>query len=147
MVKNPPINEIGMSMIPRSGRPPGEGNGTPSMGFPGTNTGMGCHFLLWGIFPAQRSNPYLFMSPAGSLPLAPPGKPQTKSKTPYFHKKPSINRGALLSLFSPHPQVEHPAQDFYRNTSLVPRVSRTLAESIVRLIPSEMLRPGTEETS
>ena len=23
---------------------------------PGKNTGVGCHFLLWGIFPAQGSN-------------------------------------------------------------------------------------------
>ena len=27
-----------------------------SMGFTGKNTGVGCHFLLQGIFPAQRSN-------------------------------------------------------------------------------------------
>ena len=29
------------------------------MDFPGKNTGMGCHFLLQGIFPAQGSNPRL----------------------------------------------------------------------------------------
>ena len=27
--------------------------------FPGKNTGVGCHFLLQGIFPTQRSNPGL----------------------------------------------------------------------------------------
>ena len=27
--------------------------------FPGKNTGMGCHFLLQGIFPTQGSNQYL----------------------------------------------------------------------------------------
>ena len=27
--------------------------------FPGENTGMGCHFLLQGIFPTQGSNPHL----------------------------------------------------------------------------------------
>ena len=26
---------------------------------PGKNTGVGCHFLLWGIFPTQRLNPHL----------------------------------------------------------------------------------------
>ena len=31
-----------------------------SMGFPGKNTGMGCHFLLHRIFLSQRSNPCLF---------------------------------------------------------------------------------------
>ena len=32
---------------------------TPSMGFPGKNTGVGCHFLLQGIFLTQGSNPDL----------------------------------------------------------------------------------------
>ena len=27
--------------------------------FPGKDTGVGCHFLLWGIFPIQGSNPCL----------------------------------------------------------------------------------------
>ena len=27
--------------------------------FPGKNTGMGCHFLLQGIFPTQGLNPHL----------------------------------------------------------------------------------------
>ena len=27
---------------------------------PGKNTGVGCHFLLQGIFPARGSNPPLF---------------------------------------------------------------------------------------
>ena len=30
-----------------------------SMGFPGKNTGVGCHFLLWGSFTIQVSNPCL----------------------------------------------------------------------------------------
>ena len=31
------------------------------MGFPGKNTGVGCHFLLQGIFPIQRSSPRLLL--------------------------------------------------------------------------------------
>ena len=27
--------------------------------FPGKDTGVGCHFILQGIFPTQRSNPHL----------------------------------------------------------------------------------------
>ena len=42
------------------------------MDSPGKNTGMGCHFLLQGIFPTQGLNPHLL----GSLPLASPGKPR-----------------------------------------------------------------------
>ena len=41
--------------------------------FPGKNTGVGCHFLLQGIFPAQRSDPhllYLLHWQAGSLLLS-----------------------------------------------------------------------------
>ena len=38
---------------------------------PGKNTGVGCHFLLQGIFPTQGSNP----GQANSVPSEPPGKP------------------------------------------------------------------------
>ena len=31
---------------------------------PGKNTGVGCHTLFQGIFPAQGLNPHLNMSPA-----------------------------------------------------------------------------------
>ena len=45
---------------------------------PGKNAGVGCHFLLQGIFPIQGSNPRLLSLlywQAGSLPLTPPGNP------------------------------------------------------------------------
>ena len=38
--------------------------------FPGKNTGVGCHFLLQGIFPTQGSNPCLLDCQADSLPLS-----------------------------------------------------------------------------
>ena len=38
--------------------------------FPGKNTGVGCHFLLQGIFLAQESNPCLLHWQADSLPLS-----------------------------------------------------------------------------
>ena len=44
---------------------------------PGKNTGVGCHFLLQGIFPTQGSNPHLLCLltwQVGSFPPAPPGK-------------------------------------------------------------------------
>ena len=47
--------------------------------FPGKNTGVGCHFLLQGIFPTQGSNLCLLRLlhwQADSLPLVPPEKPQ-----------------------------------------------------------------------
>ena len=45
---------------------------------PGKNTGVGCHALLQGIFPMQGLNPHLLGRlhwQAGSVPLAPSGKP------------------------------------------------------------------------
>ena len=44
--------------------------------FPCKSTGVGCHFLLQGIFPIQGSNPHLLHLQADSLLLAPPGKPE-----------------------------------------------------------------------
>ena len=49
-----------------------------SMGFSRQEYGRGYHFLFQGIFPTQGSNPCLLCLlhwQAGSLPLAPPGKP------------------------------------------------------------------------
>ena len=46
---------------------------------PGRDTGVGCHFLLQGIFLMQGSNPgllHLLHWQADSLPIEPPGKPQ-----------------------------------------------------------------------
>ena len=56
---------------PTDSSPPGS---SYPWNFPGKNTGMGCHFLLQGIFPSQESNPYLLRllyRQADSLPLAP----------------------------------------------------------------------------
>ena len=38
--------------------------------FPGNNIGVGCHFLLQGIFPAQELNPHLLHWQVDSLPWA-----------------------------------------------------------------------------
>ena len=43
------------------------------MGFPNKNTGVGCHFLLQGVFPDQGSNPCLLsllLWQADSLPVS-----------------------------------------------------------------------------
>ena len=42
---------------------------------PGKNTKVGCHFLLQGIFPTQRSNSRLLHWQADSLPLSHLGSP------------------------------------------------------------------------
>ena len=51
----------------------------PTMGFSRQDTGVGCHFLLQGIFPTHGSNPGIEPgSPsleADALTSEPPGKP------------------------------------------------------------------------
>ena len=46
---------------------------------PGKNTGVGCHFLLQGIFPIQVSNLHLLHWQANSLPLTHPRRTGNKS--------------------------------------------------------------------
>ena len=41
---------------------------------PGKNTGVGCHALLQGIFPAQELNPGLLHRQVGALPLGATGE-------------------------------------------------------------------------
>ena len=41
------------------------------------DTGVGCHYLLQGIFPTRGSNPQLLHWQEGSLPLNHKGSPQT----------------------------------------------------------------------
>ena len=45
-----------------------------AMGFPGKNTGVGCHFILQGILPTQGLNPGLLHC-RHSLPFEPLGNP------------------------------------------------------------------------
>ena len=46
--------------------------------FQARNTGVGCHFLLQGIFPTQGFNPHPLHGQADSLPLRPMGSLQRK---------------------------------------------------------------------
>ena len=61
-----------------------------SMGFPSKNTGVGCHFLLQGIFPTQGLNSHLLcllQRQVDSWPLSLLGSPNTNidiSKEIYF---------------------------------------------------------------
>ena len=50
--------------------------------FPGKNTGVGCQFLLQGIFPTQGSNSSLLNWQAGSLPLSHQGNPSWATVVP-----------------------------------------------------------------
>ena len=49
---------------------------------PGKNSGVGCHFLLQGIFPTQGLNPCLLHWQAGSLPLSRLGSLGLATKDP-----------------------------------------------------------------
>ena len=52
-----------------------------SVGFPSKCTGVGCHFLLQGIFPTQGSNLNLLHWQADSLPLSHLGRPVVETRT------------------------------------------------------------------
>ena len=51
---------------------------------PGKNDGVGCYFLLQGIFLTQGSNPSLLHWKANSLQLMPPGKPKIASSVSIY---------------------------------------------------------------
>ena len=68
-------------------------------GSPGKNAGVGCHFLLQGIFLTQGSNQWLLVLQhwqAGSWPLAPPGKP-LKMKVKVTQLCPTLRPHVLYS--------------------------------------------------
>jgi len=46
------------------------------MEFPRQESGVGCNFLLQGIFPTQESKPHLLHWQADSLPLSHQGSPK-----------------------------------------------------------------------
>ena len=50
------------------------------MGYAGKDTGVGCHFLLQGIFPTQGSYLVLLHWQVGSLPLSHLGSPKVVNK-------------------------------------------------------------------
>ena len=57
--------------------------------FPGKNTGVGCHFLLQGVFQMQGSNSHLLHQQADSLPLRNQGRSHKWAKdfNRYFSKE------------------------------------------------------------
>ena len=65
--------------------------------FPGKNTGMGCHFLLQGIFLTQRSNPCLLDWQVDSLSLCHLGSPKYNVSYRFFRFI-SIKLRQLLSI-------------------------------------------------
>ena len=80
---------------------------------PGTNTGMGCHALLRGIFLTQGPNPsllHLLHRQVGSLPLVPPGKPASPPPTP-GHKLP---KNKISSSYHPFPPCGGPMQGVWQ---------------------------------
>ena len=73
---------------------------------PGKNTGMGCLFLLQGVFPTQEWNPslwHLLHWQVVSLPLVPPGKPWPAFSSVQF------SRSVVSDSLQPHePQHARP---------------------------------------
>ena len=57
-------------------------------GSPGKNTGVGCHFLLQGIFPTQGLNAHLLHGQTDSLPLSHPHYHYHYTKHPLYKTSP-----------------------------------------------------------
>ena len=68
-----------------------------SMGFPGQNTGVGCHFLSQMIFPTQELNPRLLHWQADSLPLSHQEEPQLLFSLAHYSTNMKIPRGHATS--------------------------------------------------
>ena len=70
---------------------------------PGKNTGVGCHFLLQGIFLTQESNQHLLHCQADSLLLSHKGSPITQTESAF---KPHSSAGHFIHLeCSPPTQI------------------------------------------
>ena len=63
--------------------------------FPGKNTGVGCHFLLQGIFLTQGANPHLLHWQVDSLPLSHQGSPKYITYIMPFNSSNSLIRWRL----------------------------------------------------
>ena len=90
LTKYPVHSLVVCSVVSSSVRPQGLGPTTFLCPWdsPGKKTGVGCHFLLQGIFPIQGPNPHLLCLlhwQAGSLPLAPPGRLYTLHSSCSIH--------------------------------------------------------------
>ena len=89
---------------------------------PGKNTGVGCHFLLQGIFPTQGSNPGLFHLlhwQADSLPLSHLGSPRGTGLTikGNWERKRRESRREIQRLWCPGSQWQrHFTQGCYSQT-------------------------------
>ena len=65
-----------------------------SMAFPGKNTGVGCHFLLQGIFPTEGLNLHLLRWQVDSLPLSHLGRPCKPLKRPKIRLRWGLHNSA-----------------------------------------------------
>ena len=71
---------------------------------PGKDTGVGCHFLLQGIFPTQGLNPYLTALAGRFFTTEPPGERAGKGSWKCYSKNPTdspASSQALSLLISP----------------------------------------------
>ena len=78
-------------------------------GSPGKSPGVGCHFLLQGIFPGQGSNPCLLHWQVDSLPLSHQGSPPAVALCPLVAAPGMVG---LCPLITPaalhlHPSASH----------------------------------------
>ena len=109
--------------------------------FPGKNTGVGWHALLQGVFPTQGLNPLLLHWQVGTLPLAPPGKPQLQFSL-VTQSCPTLCDPMTLS--TPGLPVHHQLPEFTRTH--VHRVSDAIQPSHPLSSPSLAPNPSKHQS-
>ena len=101
---------------------------------PDKNTGVGCNVLLQRIFPTQGLNHrflYLLHWQVGSLPLAPPGKPQfvyTQAQLSIYFIFLEKRRGPLQTC---HKCLIHPKKCIFQS------LSSLVDKSLSRIVPKK----------
>ena len=81
---------------------------------PGKNPGLGCHFLLQGIFPTQGPNLHILHFLHWRVDSLPPGKPQSLPTSDYYkrhhQKSPQHTPMALVHMVLKFPDMGLPHQ-------------------------------------
>ena len=100
---------------------------SPGWGFPGKNTGVGCHALLQGVFPTPGLDPHLFCLlhwQAGSSPPAHLGSPVIRYRLRIHLPRVTQPESDGPGIYAWSPSVCYPQNTFYENPSSLSSLGR-----------------------
>ena len=111
---------------------------------PGSNTGVGCHALLQGIFPTQGWNLRLLHWKVASLPLVPPRKPKYHNGGFFFFKQ-KLELFALIGKFQNFKNNNKGNVSFFSWSHLVAQTVKDLPAMQQTQVPSWGLEDPVEK--